>query len=224
MDVSAYMGSTFLKVEDIRNAPRQVRIKDCQVGQFEKLDLHFEDAMCTALAYQYVEADMNRNLESEDFEEILRSAQPRLIVRVEPANDRTHGLTPFIREIDPGWDEVISEGYDPVDSPFRLSGLLADRHSGYRAVISKYFFGNARSGSQRLGKEGTCLSQSRYRDDARATGKPYAHLKRRAHFQPLKAIETRIGSRDMDVVIKVPRRKFGRRALDSLCSRFRGVP
>ena len=28
----------------------------------------------------------------------------------------------------------------------------------------------------------------------------------------------------MDVVIKVPRRKFGRRALDSLCSRFRGVP
>ena len=60
---------------------------------------------------------MNRNLASEDFEEILRSAQPRLIVRVEPANDRTHGLTPFIREIDPGWDEVISEGYDPIYSP-----------------------------------------------------------------------------------------------------------
>ena len=44
MDVTAYMGSTFLKVEDIRNAPRQVRIKNCQVGQFEKLDLHFDDA------------------------------------------------------------------------------------------------------------------------------------------------------------------------------------
>jgi hypothetical protein len=43
MDVTTYMGSTFLKVEDIRNAPRQVRIKDCQVGQFEKLDLHLED-------------------------------------------------------------------------------------------------------------------------------------------------------------------------------------
>ena len=43
MDVTAYMGSTFLKVEDIRNAPRQVRIKDCRIGQFEKLDLHFED-------------------------------------------------------------------------------------------------------------------------------------------------------------------------------------
>jgi hypothetical protein len=43
MDVTAYMGSTFLKVEDIRNGPRQVRIKDCSVGQFDKLDLHLED-------------------------------------------------------------------------------------------------------------------------------------------------------------------------------------
>ena len=116
MDVSADLGSTFLKVEDIRNDPRQVRIKNCQVGQFERLDFDFDDGG-QALAYQYVEADMNRNLASEDFEEILRSAEPRLIVRVEPANDRTHGLTPFIREIDPGWDEVISEGYDPIYSP-----------------------------------------------------------------------------------------------------------
>ena len=67
--------------------------------------------------YQHVEADMNRNLASEDFEEILRSAQPRLIIRVEPANDGTYRLRPFIREIDPGWDEVISEGYDPIHSP-----------------------------------------------------------------------------------------------------------
>jgi hypothetical protein len=43
MDVTPYMGSTFLKVEDIRSGPRQVRIKDCRLGQFEKLDLHLED-------------------------------------------------------------------------------------------------------------------------------------------------------------------------------------
>jgi hypothetical protein len=62
---------------------------------------------------------MNRTLASEDFEEILRSAQPRLIIRVEQGKDGTHWLTPFIREIDPGWHEVIREGYDPIHSPLR---------------------------------------------------------------------------------------------------------
>ena len=43
MDVTAYMGSTFLKVEDIRNGTRKVRIKDCRVGRFDKLDLYLDD-------------------------------------------------------------------------------------------------------------------------------------------------------------------------------------
>jgi hypothetical protein len=43
MDVTKYMGSAFLKVEDIRNAHREVRIKNCEPGQFDKLDLTFDD-------------------------------------------------------------------------------------------------------------------------------------------------------------------------------------
>ena len=58
--------------------------------------------------------------------EYLRWAQPRLICRVEPegrwrlndAQDQCCKLTHYIScEIERGWDEVLSEGYDPDGSP-----------------------------------------------------------------------------------------------------------
>ena len=57
-----------------------------------------------------------RILALEAFEEILRSARPRLIVRSECVKDRVR-LEHFIREFDLGWDEVTSEGYDATHSP-----------------------------------------------------------------------------------------------------------
>jgi hypothetical protein len=50
--------------------------------------------------------------------ENLRSAQPRLICRVDTEEEgRRCKLTPFISEVERGWDEIISEGYDPDHSP-----------------------------------------------------------------------------------------------------------
>jgi hypothetical protein len=50
--------------------------------------------------------------------EYLRSAQPRLICRVDTEEEgRRCKLTPFISEAECGWDEIISEGYDPDQSP-----------------------------------------------------------------------------------------------------------
>jgi hypothetical protein len=56
--------------------------------------------------------------------EYLRSAQPRLICRVDPEGryvdpegSRLFKLTPYISEVDLRWDEVIREGYDPDQSP-----------------------------------------------------------------------------------------------------------
>jgi hypothetical protein len=42
MDVTKYLGSLFLKVEDVRNAHREVLITDCSLGQYDKLDLTFD--------------------------------------------------------------------------------------------------------------------------------------------------------------------------------------
>jgi hypothetical protein len=57
--------------------------------------------------------------------EYLRSAQPRLICRVESEDDwrvdsegrQRLKLTPYISEVERGWDEIISEGYDPYHNP-----------------------------------------------------------------------------------------------------------
>ena len=49
--------------------------------------------------------------------EYLRSAQPRLICRVDIEEGRRFKLTPYISEVDLRWDEVIDEGYDPDHSP-----------------------------------------------------------------------------------------------------------
>jgi hypothetical protein len=50
--------------------------------------------------------------------EQLKTAKVHLILQGEPqANDRAFKLTPCIAEKDPGWDEVIREGYDDNGSP-----------------------------------------------------------------------------------------------------------
>jgi hypothetical protein len=50
--------------------------------------------------------------------EYLRSAQPRLICRVDARPKQGEfKLTEYIREVDGGWEEVIDEGYDPDHSP-----------------------------------------------------------------------------------------------------------
>jgi hypothetical protein len=49
--------------------------------------------------------------------ENLRSAQPRLICRAETKDGRLFEMTPYISEVECGWDEVIREGYDPDHSP-----------------------------------------------------------------------------------------------------------
>ena len=44
----------------------------------------------------------------------LRSAKPRLIVCVENGEDElTKYLSPYISDVDLGWDECLDEGFDP---------------------------------------------------------------------------------------------------------------
>jgi len=54
---------------------------------------------------------------SQALAEILRTAQPRLICRVDPEDDQRFRLTPFISDVERGWDEIIDEGFDPDHSP-----------------------------------------------------------------------------------------------------------
>jgi hypothetical protein len=62
---------------------------------------------------------MEPNLVQESTAEYLRSAQPRLMCRVEPEGGRRFKLTPYISEGEGenGSEELISEGYDPDHSP-----------------------------------------------------------------------------------------------------------
>lgn len=49
--------------------------------------------------------------------EYLRSAQPRLVCRIDPKADLGVKLTPYISELERIWEEVMDEGYDPDHSP-----------------------------------------------------------------------------------------------------------
>src|SRR5437763_5461871 len=66
---------------------------------------------------------MKRKPVLEASEKYLRSAQPRLICRVDPEGTYPEGLvtklTPHISEAEPGRDEILEEGYDPDHSPLR---------------------------------------------------------------------------------------------------------
>jgi hypothetical protein len=51
----------------------------------------------------------------------LRSAKPRLLCVVEGGEDeRTYYLSPYISDVDIGWDELIDEGFD--NGPLSLLG------------------------------------------------------------------------------------------------------
>ena len=52
----------------------------------------------------------------DDVGERLKAAHPHLVVRVENVEHLRYE-TPSIREVDPGWNELIDEGYDPHGSP-----------------------------------------------------------------------------------------------------------
>jgi hypothetical protein len=59
-------------------------------------------------------------LDQKGSAEYLRSAQPLLVCRVDPQGGKGGHLwkvTPYISEIERGWEEVIREGYDPYHSP-----------------------------------------------------------------------------------------------------------
>jgi hypothetical protein len=60
---------------------------------------------------------MTRELVQKASAEYLRSAQPRLLCRIDPAGNLGVKLTPYISEVNDGWEEVIDEGYDPHHSP-----------------------------------------------------------------------------------------------------------
>jgi hypothetical protein len=57
--------------------------------------------------------------EKLSMEEWLRSAQTRLICRVDPDPNGELGakLTPYVSNVELGWDDVLDEGYDPHHSP-----------------------------------------------------------------------------------------------------------
>jgi hypothetical protein len=46
----------------------------------------------------------------------LRSAKPRLLCCVEGSISGEQRVIPYIRDVDLGWDELISEGFDPSGS------------------------------------------------------------------------------------------------------------
>jgi hypothetical protein len=52
-----------------------------------------------------------------DSAEYLRSAQAHLICRIDSQGDLGRKVTPYVREYELGWQEVMSEGYDPDHSP-----------------------------------------------------------------------------------------------------------
>lgn len=68
---------------------------------------------------------MTPKLDQKASVECLRSAKPHLICRVEsdegrlvePEGGQRLKLTPYVSEVETGWDEVIIEGYDPDGSP-----------------------------------------------------------------------------------------------------------
>jgi len=57
------------------------------------------------------------NAEHKTLSDLLKSAQPRLLSRVEPIGATSYNVTPYISEAEVGWDELLDEGYDPNHSP-----------------------------------------------------------------------------------------------------------
>jgi len=53
----------------------------------------------------------------ESLEEYLKAAQPRLVIRVVRGTGLKFKVTPYIKEVEHGCEEVIEEGFDPDHSP-----------------------------------------------------------------------------------------------------------
>lgn len=60
---------------------------------------------------------MKQEEHSQALADFLRLARPRLICRVDPEGGQHFRLTSFVSETERGWDEVLTEGYDPKGSP-----------------------------------------------------------------------------------------------------------
>jgi len=53
----------------------------------------------------------------DQIREQLRSAHPNLIIHLTSQDDLMVNFTPYICDVDPGWDEIISEGYEHDHRP-----------------------------------------------------------------------------------------------------------
>lgn len=75
------------------------------------------------------------------FEDILRMARPRLIIRAQEKKDETCVLAskPFISEVDFGWDELISAGYDARNSPLGPVYWRIVTRAGEKLYLSTFF-------------------------------------------------------------------------------------
>jgi hypothetical protein len=60
---------------------------------------------------------MKLKLVEEDFADCLRSAQPHLIIHVDPLGGPRFELAPHIGQSEYDREEIIDEGYDPEHSP-----------------------------------------------------------------------------------------------------------
>jgi hypothetical protein len=75
---------------------------------------------------------------SQSLEQCLRSAQPHLILRLDPVGARQFKATPYIRHFELA-DEVIDEGYDPYHSPLGCPVYWRIINRGDQQVYSSTF-------------------------------------------------------------------------------------
>ena len=74
----------------------------------------------------------------DDLGERLKTAHPHLIVRLKIQGDLQYENTPSIREVDPKWDELIDEGYDPNGSPLGPVYWRVIRRNGEKLYCSSF--------------------------------------------------------------------------------------
>jgi hypothetical protein len=74
----------------------------------------------------------------DNLETHLRSAKPHLILRYEPKGDNRFELTPYISQTYEGWDDVVSEGYDPDGSPLGPVYWRVVKRTGEHFYLSTY--------------------------------------------------------------------------------------
>jgi hypothetical protein len=73
--------------------------------------------MATQMTLKRCTSIVSANDDLDELGKRLQSAHPLLIVRVKNVGHLRFENIPSTREVDPGWDELIDEGYDPSGSP-----------------------------------------------------------------------------------------------------------